>query len=78
MQEIGEVKNRFDLEQAIMACHNTSDDLELIAEGVMEEGLDRDKVTNTILGLMEIHRLRVDKAFAILEEMLSTGQFNTP
>ena len=62
----------FDLEQAIMACHTTSDDLDLLVEHVLESrDLDRDQLSNALLGLKELNDLRCQKAFATYERMLA-------
>jgi hypothetical protein len=77
MQGNGNV-NRFDLEQAIMACYNTTDDLELVSESILEGELDKDKAFNALAGIQELNRLRCDKVFSIFEEMVRSGQFILP
>jgi hypothetical protein len=62
----------FDLEQAIMACYATNDDLALLAEHVLESSdLDRDRLSNALTGLKEINELRCQKVFDMYEHMLS-------
>ncbi len=70
--------DRFDLEFAITECYNTADDLKLLAEEIMECELDRDRIFNIIIGIEELTRLRCDKAFKVLEELVRDRKFNEP
>ena len=60
---------RFDLEEAITACWNTSDDIDLIASRAPED----DKTLNAIIGLKELHDKRVQRVFDILEALVKSG-----
>jgi hypothetical protein len=60
-----------DLEQAIMACWNLKDDLDLVAESVLEETQTQDELANTLIGLSAIHELRCQKLFEIFEKVVA-------
>lgn len=70
--------DRFDLEQAIMTCWNTADDLDMLAESVLEAGLDEDELANALTGLKQLHHLRMSRLFRIFERLLETRQFAAP
>ena len=63
--------DRFDLEQAIMACWTTKDDIKLFAEKSYD--LSEDELLNGLIGLEHIHNLRCEKVFDIFEELVSAG-----
>jgi hypothetical protein len=62
---------RFELEEAITACWNTSDDLELIASGA-ESG--DDALLNALIGVKELHDRRLQRVFNIFEQLIKTRQ----
>jgi hypothetical protein len=62
---------RFELEEAIMACWHTSDDLELIARGA-EHG--DDSLLNALIGLKELHDKRAQRVLDIFEQLVTTRQ----
>jgi hypothetical protein len=63
--------NRFDLEQAIMACWNTSDDVKVLSENILDgEKMTNDEISNTLIGIEHLHNLRMDRLFSIFEEMI--------
>lgn len=66
--------DRFDLEQAIMACWSTADDLDLLADAVLNEELDTDGISDALLGLQRLHVLRAKKVFDIFEAMIESQQ----
>lgn len=72
--------DRFDLEQAIMTCWTTCDDIDLIVNNLLEGStkLDTDKVANLLIGLRELHNLRANHAIDVLEELVHTRQFCEP
>ena len=68
--------NRFDLEQAIMVAWSTDDDVNMLfyAYGDTDLAKDRDKVANLMLGITELHNLRMEKVFDIFERMVHEGK----
>lgn len=66
--------NRFELEDAIMSCWGTKDDVRLVSERVMEdEDLSQDSLANVLEGIAEMHDMRCKKLFEIFESMISSG-----
>ena len=65
--------DRFDLEQAIMNCWNTADDLDLLAEQVLDESVDFDDIANALLGLKALHHMRMQRAWATFECLVENG-----
>jgi len=65
--------DRFDLEQAIIACGNVVDDLDIVLDALTDESTDRERVANALIGLRELHDLRCKKAFDIFSGMIQAG-----
>lgn len=65
--------DRFDLENAIMSAWNTADDLELLADAVINEELDTDQISNALIGLQQMHSMRAKKVFEIFESLIESG-----
>lgn len=55
--------DRFDLENAITRFYALKDDLEAIAEGLMEDTISQDEAVNALLGVGVLTQLLTDKAF---------------
>jgi hypothetical protein len=62
---------RFELEEAITACWNTSDDIELIARGA-ESG--DDALLNVLIGVKELHDRRLQRVLDVFEQLVKTRQ----
>lgn len=65
--------NRFDLEDAMSACWSTKDDIRLVYEAAMEGDSSKEDIANALLGLIEIHGMRMERMFRIFEEMIRSG-----
>jgi hypothetical protein len=70
-------KTRFDLEQAIMQCWSTCDDLMLFAQAYQdyEEEMTEDDVANTILGLHYIHEMRCKKLLELHRQFFEIDNY---
>jgi hypothetical protein len=55
--------DRFDLEDAITRFYSLKDNLEAIAEGLMEDTISTDEAVNALLGVGVLSQLLADKAF---------------
>jgi hypothetical protein len=66
---------RFDLEAAIMKCWTTADDLDMLAEHVLEEEPSTDTIVNTLLGIQNMHEIRMTKIWNIFSALIAEGQF---
>lgn len=64
--------SRFDLEDAISACWNTSADIELLAEHVGEQESTDDSVLNILQGIKELHELRCQRVFDIFSALIAS------
>lgn len=63
---------RFDLEEAIMACWHTSDDVTLLADKIGGGETTEDSVLNALQGIKELHELRCQKLFMIFENLVTS------
>lgn len=74
---------RFDLENAIMQCWNTCDDIDLIAKLVADDDFTlanadaRDRVVNALIGLKELHSLRFNALFDTFSELVAAREFRS-
>jgi hypothetical protein len=68
--------NRFDLEDQIMKCWNTKDDVSLLAESILDSNLDADEISNALIGIAQLHELRCKKLFDTFEYLISKGLIN--
>lgn len=77
-QESPKTKNRFDLEQDIMAAWQTAEDIRLIYEKFYEnhEYMTVDDMANLLLGLQNLHHIRCERLFSTFEEIVHDGKFN--
>lgn len=57
----------YDLEQDIMLAWGTAEDLKLL-QGLLEEA--DDNIQNTLLGIISLHNLRMEKVFSSYEKLL--------
>jgi hypothetical protein len=73
------VKDRFDLEAAIMEAWSTTEDIDLIYHNTDNLDLtpkDCDTLQNQLLGLKYIADLRFQKLWDTFESVLSSGELN--
>jgi hypothetical protein len=73
------VKDRFDLEAAIMEAWSTTEDIDLIYHNTDNLDLtpkDCDMIQNQLLGLKYIADLRFQKLWDTFESVLSSGELN--
>ena len=65
------MSDRLDLEQNILDCWKITDDLELVCEHVLnEEKLDKDKISNALLGLQTIYSMKFEKMWSNFENLV--------
>lgn len=65
------MSDRFDFEQEILDCWHVTDDLDMLYEHIMEsDNLDKDKVSNIVLGMKELYHLKFERCFATFERMI--------
>lgn len=68
---------RFDLEQAIMQCWSTCDDLMLFAKSYQdyEEEMTEDDVANTIIGLQYTHLMRCKNMLDLHQQFFEIDKY---
>lgn len=63
--------DRFDLEQQILDCWHVTDDLNMLLEHIMEsDNLDKDRISNIVLGMKELYNLKFQRCFDTFETLL--------
>ena len=70
-------KDRFDLEEDIMAVWNTSDDLDVVICSFYdgERDLTVDNMFNVFYGIKELHDIKCNKLFNTFETIVGNGGF---
>lgn len=70
--------NRFEMEEMIMSCWATKEDIELVSERFLDENeSSKDKITNALVGIAELHDMKCRKLFEIFEIMISNGEISS-
>ena len=64
------MKDRFDIEQEIMKAWAICDDLGILYEHVMERDLDKDTISNALLGLQTMYQMKFETLFDTFEQMI--------
>jgi hypothetical protein len=62
--------DRFLHEQRIMGCWQITDDLQVLAEGVLEGNLTPDGVANVLLGLQQLYSLKFNSLWDSFESSI--------
>ena len=65
------MSDRFDLEQAIMACWNVTQDIDLVYENVMEKDMATDQIANALLGMNQLYEMKFNKLWDIFEQLVN-------
>jgi len=67
--------DRFKLEECITSLYQINEDLEsmLHQEIDTEEGLTEDQKMNIVIGMMELHKIRCDATFEVMEQLIKQG-----
>ena len=70
--------DRIKLEQAIMQCWNTKEDLELFGKrfGDHPETMTEDEVLNVIYGIMAVHEMRCEELFRTYQQVFRLDEYN--
>ena len=69
---------QFDLEQQIMHCWSVCEDLETLAEGVIEHNLTNDQIVNVLVGMQQLYQLKFEKCFLTFEEYIEERKERKP
>lgn len=68
--------DRFDLEDQIMKSDNIADELEMIACAMLEEQITPDELSNALIGLATIHRIRTKQLFECFKNVLELDEYS--
>jgi hypothetical protein len=68
------IKDRFDLEQAIMNCWNITEDIKLISQMNDIRELSGDERMNALLGLETLYNMKFEILFDGFTRMIKDGQ----
>jgi len=69
------MKDRFDLENEIMALNGFADNLATISEGILEHDLSNDEVVNAIEGIRVLLQLQSNKLMDTMCQCLKLDQY---
>jgi len=73
-------KDRFVLEQNVMNCWEIIEDLDLLADSIINSDKyslgpeDEDRVVNKLTGIKELYEMRFDRLWDTFEDMVKHGQ----
>ncbi len=67
-------KNRFDMEQEIMACWGVTDDIDILAEAVLETDMSEDDLANALIGMKTMYELKFNRLWATYEKLIGNGR----
>ncbi len=74
---VAEIKaplDRFDLEQDIFKCWHLVDDIDQVAELVMDRDASKDTVSNILIGLSALYGDRFQKLMDNFEKLIANGK----
>ena len=64
------MSDRFDFEQQIQKCWVITDDLADVAEGILENNLDKDQIVNALTGIGQLYELKFNKLWDQFESVV--------
>jgi hypothetical protein len=74
--EFDSLADRFQLEDALMRQWQVADDLDLLAEQILEADLSADEIVNILTGLSGLHKLRCAKVDDLFGALVHTGKIH--
>ena len=63
------MSDRFDFEQQIVKCWSITDDVEEVAEGILERDLSHDQIVNALMGIKQLYELKFNKLWDLFEDV---------
>jgi hypothetical protein len=67
-------KDRFDLEQDIFKCWHIVDDIDHVAELIMDRNASKDTISNILIGLSALYGDRFQKLMDNFEKIIANGK----
>ena len=73
-------EDRFDFEDKITSMLNINDDLQVLMSSMydMPDKMTEDQITNSLIGIMEMHRQRHNQLWMQMERMIKHKQLLNP
>ena len=67
--------NRFKLEEILSQLGNLQDDIDTVIDNLYNNPYppDEDEITNTLIGIKTLHKLRLEEAFRVFEHLIEKG-----
>lgn len=65
------MNKQFKLEQQLLDCWHVTDDLDTIADAVLEQDLTNDDIANMLIGISKLYHLKFEKTFRTFEGFIS-------
>lgn len=65
--------NRFDLEQQLLECWHVTTDIDTLSEGINEQNLSQDDISNALIGLRTMYEIKFDKLWRTFEYLVGSG-----
>lgn len=70
--------DRFKFEQEIIQLSSIEDDLDILIENVVEETLDVDEISNALIGMQILFKMRYQRVFNTFEALVHNGALGDP
>jgi hypothetical protein len=70
------MKDRFDLENDIMAINIFAEHLKLISYGILENEITTDEIVNAIEGVAQLLELHSNKTFDTFKQAFNLDEYN--
>jgi len=69
------IYDRFKLEECITSLYQINEDLQsmLDQEFDTQDGLTEDQKMNIVIGMMELHKIRCDATWQVMEQLIKQG-----
>lgn len=68
--------DRFDLEDAIMRQLDITDNLEVLVQNIMDNGVEVDRVVNVLNGIIELHKMKNEQLFDIFTAVFELDEYS--
>lgn len=68
--------DRFDLEDAIMHQLDITDNLEVLAQNILDNGAEVDRVVNVLNGIIELHKMKNEQLFDIFTALFELDEYS--
>jgi hypothetical protein len=70
--------DRFKFEQELVQLSSTEDDLDILIENVIEETRDADEISNALIGIQTLFKMRYQRMFNTFEALVHNGAIGDP